>query len=109
MDVKELKDLVKAAKDKKVKDKDDYNKLTAAEKKAIRADLIAKATEVIDNNIKDAARRDEERYVIPKSDSLLSSMDDEAIAQLVASYNISKGNASMVCTDALGSLVIDWS
>jgi len=108
MNAKEVRDAVKAAKAKKVKDKDDYDKLSESAKQVIRNAQIAAATPIIDLNITEAATAGREQYTIPKSDALLSGMDDTAIAQIMAIYTVTQGNDKIACTDVGGSLNIDW-
>jgi hypothetical protein len=108
MNAKDVRDAVKVAKAKKVKDKDDYDKLPESSKQTIRNAQIAAATAIIDLNITEAATAGREQYTIPKSDSLLSSMDDTAIAQLVAIYTVTQGSDKITCTDVGGVLAIDW-
>lgn len=109
MQAKEAKDLTKAAKDKKVKDKDDYDKLSEAEKQVIRDELIAEAQPIIDNNIRDMANAGNDTYSITTSDPLLSKMDATAIAQLTTIYTTpGQGNKYFTVTSSGEWLVFGW-
>jgi len=110
MQAKEAKDLTKAAKDKKVKDKSDYDKLKEAEKQVIRDKLVAAAQPVIDAAIRALCDREEERYSLPKVDPIVASMDDKAIDQLMALYTTpGTGNHKFSVTNDVGLLHFDWA
>jgi hypothetical protein len=100
MNTKEARDLLNAAKAKKQKKKDDYEKLTEPEKQIIRDEQVAKAVEIIDRNIKDAVNNGDSHIVVWKHDKLIADMDEQAIAQLFKVYeDAGQGNDEFVCTD----------
>jgi hypothetical protein len=109
MEAKDAKDLTKTAKDKKDKKKNDYDKLSEAEKQAIRDEQIAKAVKIIDSNITDAANSGTDRIFIPKNDALIRDMDAKAIEQLLLIYTTpGQGGEYFECSEDASCLRFSW-